>query len=85
MHWCEACREVGALHCSDPINCGGMQEMRCKDRYGAPDELFVVFDKHDHIVATYSLPENARYKAATSYGCRVERYTRAPSEDANLG
>lgn len=21
---CDACRSVGALHCSDPINCGGM-------------------------------------------------------------
>lgn len=22
---CKACREVGALHCADPDNCGGMK------------------------------------------------------------
>lgn len=22
---CKACREVGALHCSDPVNCGNME------------------------------------------------------------
>lgn len=23
--WCNACRQTGMIHCSDPINCGGMQ------------------------------------------------------------
>lgn len=23
-YWCQACREVRMIHCSDPINCGGM-------------------------------------------------------------
>lgn len=54
-------------------------------RYGVPTELFVVLDKHDHIVATYSLIENARYKAATNHGCRVERYVHAPTEHNGNG
>lgn len=23
--WCHDCRAVGMIHCSDPINCGGMK------------------------------------------------------------
>ena len=36
--WCQACRDVGAYHCSDPEHCGGMRSM--EHHAGCPHNNF---------------------------------------------
>ena len=38
-YWCQACREIGCIHCNDPVNCGGMKLLARAEIDAAAEKL----------------------------------------------